>query len=206
MRNIALKGLTFIHTERHTWDASYRGFQHDWSAVDLADAAVRLRGARGCAVEGCRITGGGSSGIRLDLYAQDNRIEGNELSGLGGHGIELCGYGPGTVNVNKNNIISNNWIHHIGQLYWHAFAIYLAQSEGNIVSRNLIHNIPFVGITLSGSRDMNKFNPRYGEGWNCVRWDDFTPEQLKHWEEDLCRRQRAMEGVLPLSSHPKQPD
>jgi hypothetical protein len=68
----------------------------------------------------------------------------------GGVGILLAGYGPGTKDVNKRNEVSNNWVHHIGEIYWASPAIMVWQSGENKVTHNLIHNTPYSGITVSG--------------------------------------------------------
>jgi parallel beta-helix repeat protein len=69
---------------------------------------------------------------------------------MGGGGILLCGYGPGTKDVNKNNLIYNNNIHHVGEIYWHSPGIFLWQSGENRVANNLIHHTNYTGLILSG--------------------------------------------------------
>ncbi|MHC5183642.1 MAG: right-handed parallel beta-helix repeat-containing protein [Planctomycetota bacterium] len=176
---IVFKGIKFTGNDRYTWTDAEPSFQHDWSAVDQASAMLRLRCASDCVIEDCQFVQGGTAGVRIYLQASGNRIEGNRFSYLGEHGIAICGYGPGTKDVNRANKVLNNRIDHIGQLYWYAFGIYIAQSGENYIANNLIHNIPFVGITLSGCRDFNYQRPRNGEGYRTVRWQDFSDRNKK---------------------------
>ncbi len=176
---IVFKGIKFTGNDRYTWSDAEPSFQHDWSAVDQANAMLRLRCASDCVVEGCEFVQGATAGVRIDLQASNNRIEGNRFSHLGEHGVAICGYGPGTKDVNRNNKVLNNRIDHIGQLYWYAFGVYIAQSGENYIANNLIHNIPFVGITLSGCRDFNYQRGRHGEGYRSVRWQDISDKNKK---------------------------
>jgi hypothetical protein len=183
VRGIVFKGITFTGGDRYLAREEDRGFQHDWSAVDQANALLRLRGAEECVVEDCEFTQSGACGVRLDLYCQRNRIEGNRLNHLGEHGVVLCGYGPGTKDVNHSNEVLNNWIHHCGEIIWHAVGIYIAQSGSNHIAFNRLHDLPFIGITLSGVRNFNQDYPRADEGSRSIRWPDFPPGLTAHWKQ-----------------------
>ena len=150
VRNISFRGLTFMHGERYQVLADDAGLQHDWDMHDKANALLRLRGTENCSIENCRFRNSGSGAIRVDLHGQNNKITGNVIEQMGGAGVLLCGYGPGTKDVNKNNLVYNNHIHHVGRIYSHSPGIMVWQSGGNRVANNLIHNTPYTGIILSG--------------------------------------------------------
>lgn len=150
VRNLCFRGLTFQHGERYQVSADDAGLQHDWDMHDKANALVRLRGTENCVIEQCRFAHSGSGAIRIDLHGQHNTIAGNVIEHMGGAGILLCGYGPGTKDVNQNNLVSNNHIHHIGRIYSHSPGIMVWQSGENRVSNNLIHHTPYTAIILSG--------------------------------------------------------
>jgi hypothetical protein len=154
VRNISFEGLTFAHGDRDVWTDERVGLQHDWEMYDTANAMLRLRWARDCEITGCAFVGSANTGIRLDMYAQNNEISGNMLAHLGGSGIVLCGYGPGTRDLNKNNNIINNHIHHIGEIYWHNQGILLFQSGSNRIAHNQIHNVPYNAISVGGVSPM----------------------------------------------------
>ncbi len=158
VRNLCFRGLTFMHGEREQWVKGDKGLQHDWEMHDKATAMFRLRGAENCLIENCHFSQSGGSAIRVDLYGQNNRIESNLIEHIGGTGILLCGYGPGEKDVNKNNLIYNNHIHHTGEIYWHSPGIFLWQSGDNRIANNLIHNTPYSGIIVSGLLD--QFYPK----------------------------------------------
>ncbi|WP_390881477.1 right-handed parallel beta-helix repeat-containing protein [Thalassoroseus pseudoceratinae] len=160
VRNLQFRGLTFTHGDRYQLAANDAGLQHDWDMHDKPNALVRLRGTKNCVIEQCRFIHSGSGAIRVDLRGQENSISGNVIEHIGGTGILLCGYGPGTKDVNRKNNVSNNHIHHTGQIYWHSPGIMIWQSGENRVANNLIHHTPYTGIILSGC--MTHFFGRQG--------------------------------------------
>lgn len=157
---IVFRGLTFTCGRRDRWDKDHVGWglQHDWEMYDRGNAILRFRGAQRCAVENCRFVSTSGTAIRGDLHCRKLRIAGNEIAHVGGTGILLSGYGPGTKDVNRHNEIVGNHIHHVGGLYWHAAGIYIAQSGSNRVANNLVHHTPYTAIVVSGVRNLNAAN------------------------------------------------
>ncbi len=148
---LVFRGLTFTGGERLPWHGATKGeLQHKWEHFDVPSALVRLRGAKKCVIQGCRFINTSGAGLRLDLTCQENEVIDNEIAHTGGVGILLAGYGPGTKDENKHNIVSNNWVHHVGEIYWASPAIMVWQSGENRVTHNLIHDTPYSGITVSG--------------------------------------------------------
>jgi hypothetical protein len=149
--DLAFRGLTFTGGERLPWHGGTKGeLQHKWEHFDVPSALVRLRGAQRCTIEACRFVDTSGTGLRLDLTCLDNRVVDSEVAHTGGVGILLAGYGPGTKDESKRNTVSNNWIHHVGEIYWASPAIMVWQSGENKVTHNLIHDTPYSGITVSG--------------------------------------------------------
>ncbi len=173
VKNLVFRGITFTHGDRYKWEADRigRGLQHDWEMFDRPSAMVRLRGAENCAIENCTITNAGSTGIRLDLHCRNNRITGCEISQLGAVGILLNGYGFGTKDVNRGNEISNNNIHHIGQIYRQSAAVFVWQSGENHIANNLIHHTPYTAVIISGRIGLDPNGN--AECSKSVRWDEF---------------------------------
>jgi hypothetical protein len=184
VQGIVISNLTFKHGKRLVLRKDSRGIQHDWEMFDEGNAFVRLRGAENCVVRDCRFLNSAGSGLRLDLYSQNNRIEGNQLDNLGYTGILLCGYGPGTKDVNKNNLITNNEISRVGRLWFHALSIFVFQSGHNVISHNYIHDTMYDAIVVSGVR------PRFF-GYRFKDFPDFPnayPDlreimRIMRWEE-----------------------
>ncbi|MCM8532629.1 MAG: right-handed parallel beta-helix repeat-containing protein [Lentisphaeraceae bacterium] len=160
VRNLTFRGITFMHGQRYQLTKEDAGLQHDWDMLDKDNALLRLRGTEDCVIEKCHFLYSGSGAIRVDLHGQRNKISNNHIEHMGGGGILLCGYGPGTKDVNRNNLIFNNNIHHIGEIYWHSPGIFIWQSGENKVTNNLIHHTNYTAIIISGC--MTDFFARRG--------------------------------------------
>jgi hypothetical protein len=151
-KSIHFEGLTFMHGLRDSWEKGDKGLQHDWDMYDKGNAVLRFRHAEDCSVKACTFTTSSGDGVRLDLHCQHINISDNVFSYLGGTGILLSGYAPGSKDENKFNTISNNYIHHVGTIYTHAPGIFIAQSGHNLISHNTIHDLGYNGMVISGCR------------------------------------------------------
>ena len=171
VQGLVFRGLTFTHGDRLPWHGNTgRGLQHDWEMFDRPTALVRLRGAERCAIEDCHFLSSGHTAVRLDLHCRDNRIAGNHIERMGGVGILLSGFGPGTKDVNKRNEVTYTYIHHVGELYWGSVGIFAWQSGENRIAHNHIHHVPYTGIVVSGRIS---WDPKgVGECSQTVRWHE----------------------------------
>lgn len=177
VQGIELRGLTFMHGDRYPWHGRTGwGLQHDWECFDKPTALVRLRGAERCVIEDCEFVASGHTAIRLDLHCQNTRVVGNDIHDIGGVGILLAGYGPGTKNVNRVNHVLNNHIHHIGKEYWGSGAIFAWQSGENHIAHNYIHHVPYTAILATGR--ISRTPPGPGECSRTVRWGEL-PETFR---------------------------
>ncbi len=184
VRNICFRGLAFMHGDRYTVAEDDAGIQHDWDFMDKANALVRLRGTENCTVEQCHFAHSGSSAIRVDLHGQHTTVSGNHIEYMGAAGIVIAGYGPGTKDVSKNNLVYNNHVHHTGRIYSHAAGILVWQSGENRVANNLVHNTPYTGIILSGC--MTDFFAKRGrELGRTLRLDEIGNLPKKPGIEDV---------------------
>ncbi|MBP0904937.1 right-handed parallel beta-helix repeat-containing protein [Mariniflexile gromovii] len=180
VKGIAFKGITFTHADRLAWTNDENrlgwGMQHDWDMFDKPSAMIRFRGAEDCVVTDCNFLNSGGSGIRLDLYAQRNRIANCEFAHLGEAGILLAGYGAGTKDVNHHNDITNNHIHHFSEITWHSPGIWAWQSGSNHIANNFIHHSGYAAVMITNrvepNRDLN------GEGGRTIRQNEI-PETVK---------------------------
>jgi len=214
---LTFDGLEFRHNLREVWRQDDQGLQHDWERYDKGNAFLRFRHAEDCVVQNCRLTSGCGGGIRLDMHCQRIKILSNVLADLGGTGILLSGYAPGTVDVNKQNVVHNNWIHHVGQVFSHAPAIFVTQSGHNTITHNTIHDLPYDGIVVSGCRVLFvALHPQLAnrrELGNSVRIDEIRKglgnkpleriEQLApflHARENLVARNEIFRTMLTLDN------
>ena len=180
VRNLHFRGLTFKHGERYTLTKDDAGLQHDWDMLDKNNAMVRLRGAENCVIDNCHFLYSGSGAIRVDLHGINNEISNNHIEHMGGGGILLCGYGPGTKDVNKKNTVYNNNIHNVGEIYWQSPGIFLWNSGDNRVANNLIHDTNYSGLIVSGCVIRFFFRSDLREQCRAIRWDEIgdLPEKL----------------------------
>jgi hypothetical protein len=142
VENLHFRGLTFTQTgriEKLEW-GQYEG------------QAIRLQtGVANCSIVNCRFVDLGASGITLWRDCRGIEIDGNEFDRVGDTSIVIFDYlGEGPANSGFNRII-NNRIHHGGTVRRNACGIEMSMTEGNVVAHNLIHNMPYIGIRLSGA-------------------------------------------------------
>ena len=184
VRNLCFRGLTFTQGDRYSIAKDDAGIQHDWDFMDKANALVRLRGTENCVIEQCHFAHSGSSAVRVDLHGQNTKITDNHIEYMGAAGIVLAGYGPGTKDVNKNNLIYNNHVHHTGRIYWHSAGILMWQTGDNRVANNLVHNTPYSSIILCGC--MTHFFTRGGrELGQTLRKDEIGTLPRNYGIEDV---------------------
>lgn len=197
--HLRFEGLTFTHGARDTLLEEDLGLQHDWEMYDKANAVIRFRFAEDCEVASCVIKSSSGTGIRLDLHCQRIKIARNHIHHLGGGGIVLSGYGPGTKDVNKNNVVHDNYIHYIGQILLHSAAIFIAQSGHNEITHNTIQDVPYNGIVVSGCRPHEFYLVNripFRRAWvSSIRFDECEPFIKKGL---AAQYQNRLEHFLPL--------
>ncbi|MEI6890700.1 MAG: right-handed parallel beta-helix repeat-containing protein [Pontiella sp.] len=197
--HLHFEGLTFTHGLRDTLLEGDKGLQHDWEMYNKGNAVIRFRFAEDCNLTSCVIKSSSGTGIRLDLHCQRIKVEGNLLKHLGGGGIVLSGYGPGTKDVNKNNRVHDNYIHHIGELLLHSPAIFIAQSGYNEITHNTIRDVPYNGIVVSGCRPHEFYlinRIPFRRAWmSSIRFEECEPFIKKGL---AARWQNRLEYFLPL--------
>jgi hypothetical protein len=152
VEKVTIQGLTLAHTDRlpeNKWPESW--IRRQW---EHPDAMIYLQGAKDCVIADNRLLHSGSTGVTLDQFCQGNRVAGNEIGWPGSNGVFLMGYGPGTLDANKNNIITRNWIHDMGQgNYWHSGAINIFQSGHNQITLNLLQRSAYTCVSIVGVKD-----------------------------------------------------
>jgi hypothetical protein len=192
VRGLSFLGITFTHGDRFEMGGhTLLTMQHDRDLIDAPTALLRFRGAENCRIENCTFKNSGGTAIRLDLHVQQVKVVNNEIFDIGANGILLCGYGYGTKDVNRDNVIANNHIHNIGRLYWQGLGIWAWQSGHNLIGNNTIHNVPYTAISVTCGLS-------WTPGSSQVRWHEvglFTGKEP--WEE----RERFIHGRENIIEH-----
>lgn len=167
VQNVELRGLTFTCTDRLPEDQ----WPDEWvkRQAELPDGMISIEGAENCVIDSCTFTYSGSYAIAFQNYAQHNRVTRNEMGWLGCGGVLLQGFGPGTTDVSKHNIIQRNYIHHTGNGgFMHSAAVTLYQSNHNDISLNWLDHLPYAAVQIAGCH-----TKEFGPGREVKIWDSY---------------------------------
>ena len=188
VRFLSFVGLTFHHGLRNTFEKGDKTLQHDWEMYDKGNAMLRFRHAEDCSVNECDFSASSSVGVRLDLHCQRITVANSCFAYLGGTGVVLAGYGPGLKDENHDNAVTNNLIHHVGQIYSHSPGIFISQSGHNLISHNTIHDVGYNGMSLSDCRPhellLHKPLANRREWVSTLRLEECLPYIEKAWKTD----------------------
>ena len=155
IRNLHFRGLSFQHSDCQLPDGGYMGIQachctqgknwsRPWSRVP---AAILLDCAEGVSFEDGELAHLGGCGIELVTRCCDCLIQGNDVFDISGNGV-MVGGPRSEEEVPKDNRISNNHVHACGVEYYGAIGIWLGFTQRSIVSHNLVHDLPYSGISV----------------------------------------------------------
>lgn len=117
------------------------------------DGVVYLKDATDCTVVNCSFRNTGKYAVCL-TGGRGNLIDGNDMADGAEGGVLLL--------KTAGNTVSDNHIHHCGQVYKHIGGVVLegAGTDDNRVAHNMIHDISRYGISLknAGMRNRIEFN------------------------------------------------
>lgn len=149
--NMQIEGLAVGYTDR------------DYSAFWLSDASQ-------VTIKGNHIFNTGGGGIAVAGLASNNTFDGNLVHDTGGDGINL--YGDSTIGYPSQTTISNNYVHHTGQLRRASNGITIGRGSNIKVSHNLIHDTPRMGLRAYGSADASP--PVFNAANNTFEFNDVS--------------------------------
>ena len=157
VRYVELNGLTFEATDRLPEDE----WPADWLKrnSENPDGALFLQGVEVCVIKNCVFRQCGAYAVVLDHFARRVSVLQNEMTHLGSGGVEITGYGPGTLDVNHHHSIRRNYIHDTGRDYMHSAAVTIFGSGNNDVSLNWIADVPYAAVQISGASHSVFNNP-----------------------------------------------
>lgn len=155
IRNLHFRGLSFHHCGCQLPEGGYMGIQachctlgknwsRPWSRVP---AAVRFDYVQRSSIEDGELAHLGGCGIELVTGCRDNLVQGNDVFDVSGNGVMLGGP-RSEEEVPKDNRISNNHVHACGVEYFGATGIWLGFTQRSVVSHNLVHDLPYSGISV----------------------------------------------------------
>ncbi len=150
VRHIHFRGIEFRYTDRTPEDV----WPDEWTKrqAELPDAMISMEDAEHILIRDCTFLWSGSYAIDLEKYAQKIEVIHNEMGHMGCGGVLLQGYGPGLKDVNRNNTIAHNYIHHTGMGgYLHSAAVTVYQAGSNQICYNIINHVPYAGVQICGA-------------------------------------------------------
>jgi hypothetical protein len=146
VEHVVFRGLTFSHT---AWELPANDAGDAQSAQGVP-GAIWASGARDCAIDGCAIRNIGTYGIEIADGCTGIRVAGNEISDTGAGGIKLGGGDAASPAARRTGscVLSDNHIHHVGQVYHSGAGILIRHSAGNTVSHNEIDHTYYTAISV----------------------------------------------------------
>ena len=120
--------------------------------------------ARHCQLGACTVKLTGADGLRLHVGCSDCQILGNDVSATGHSGIALTSRDEDPAKRNWRIEISNNWVHHVGEVYKQVGGIDIwcdgprGGARQSHVAHNLVHDTPRWGITCGGNDNLIEYN------------------------------------------------
>jgi len=155
VRNVRFRGLRLMHTDWQLPPDGYMGIQAchygsnpqpglRWQRIP---AAVSMRYAEGCRVEGGVLAHLGGTGVELADGCRDCTVRGNHVFDVSANGIMVGG--PNVEEqVPRGNRVANNHVHAGGVEYYGAIGIWVGFAQGTAVTHNLVHDLPYTGISV----------------------------------------------------------
>jgi len=95
---------------------------------------IRLGDAQNIIIKYCRLLNSGQNGVIVEGDIEKCMIYGNLITQTVSGGVRFVG------GNNRDNIIENNYIHHVGE------GIYVRNSVGDLIRHNLIHDVDSNGF------------------------------------------------------------
>jgi parallel beta-helix repeat protein len=122
---------------------------------DCEWSAIVINGAKNIVIARCTIFNAGGYGVEINSGFR-NTVIGNDIYDVGDKGIFISGGERTTLSPGENRV-DNNYIHHVGVFSKTGSGIE-CRGVGNVVTNNLIHTTPRVGIWIEGNDHMIEYN------------------------------------------------
>ncbi|MDO9238268.1 MAG: right-handed parallel beta-helix repeat-containing protein [Aquabacterium sp.] len=139
------KGLKFRYAHSPLPAAGYV----DGQAAVAVEAAVQMDGVRNASVSDCEISRVGGYGVWLRANVRNVSVTGCEIYDTGAGGVKVgLGLQVADANATGYNTVQGNRIHATGFQFPGAVGVWIGQSSYNTVSKNLIGDTTYSGISV----------------------------------------------------------
>ncbi len=154
VENININRIIFAHTDWYLPNEGYKGDQSAWRLEESSGVgpAIDFVFTNNSVFSNNTIIHIGANALRS--YSENLQIIGNEITDIGANAIKLGVWDDHHSQdsdyyyITKNNIITDNRIHDIGEVYREGTGIFVMISGNNLISHNLIYNISAGGIDV----------------------------------------------------------
>jgi hypothetical protein len=145
VEQVHFRGLSFAYTN---WELP-PGNSNERQGSASVPACISMRGAVDCVFERCSVRNTGTAAFEIGRGCRGNRFVGNEIGYVAAGGFRIDG---GTEDHHpllrtRENVISDNHLHHYGEVYPSAVGILLGDTSGNRVVHNHVHHGWYTGIS-----------------------------------------------------------
>jgi parallel beta-helix repeat protein len=159
-RYISFEGLTFSYTD---WDYSTRGWVHSyvqWSkpedgrvdeqSVPDVSAAIEGVGSHAVSISKCTFTHLGGYAVDFHAGSKENVVSRNSMSDLGAGGVKIGDSRAPTFDwmATTDNVVSDNSIHDIGNVYLTGTGIWVGLASANTIAHNEVFNTYYIGVSV----------------------------------------------------------
>lgn len=131
---------------------------HDEFPEFSIPSAIDLTYAQDCALESCRVSKVGATGIGLGEGCRRNQIVGCEVFDAGGHGIHVgMPHGPICCedfdwerpdDEPQDNAVLHCHVHHTARMDWGAYGIFNSYANGTRIAHNRVEQQPYCGMAV----------------------------------------------------------
>ena len=144
--NLSLRGITFSYTD---WALGEHGYA-DTQAAFMIRGALKAEGLVNSSIEDCEFSHLANYAIDLGRGCRSVKMVGNDIFDMGAGGIRVGepNVGPEGFDQNSGHVITDNHIHHLGEVYKPAIGVFVIQSGNNRIAHNHIHDLYYTAVSL----------------------------------------------------------
>jgi len=159
--HLTFEGITFIGSDfTDNWRIFTRAEGDGSMPESLREGLIYIENADNITIRFCKIIGAGHSAVYINQSSQNDTVYGCWIEDAGFCGVYMNGYVIGTgpfksaaeSYVNKGHTISNNFIYDCGKFIGGGCGVQFYQSGDNIITHNVIAQMPRYGISYKGQR------------------------------------------------------
>jgi Right handed beta helix region len=159
---VTLEATDFTEWYRHGWVAeNASGENHQHAIYDRQIempqhrvGMVFMSNTNNLTITRSHLKNSGYSAVYMLFYNQNNRVDASWIEHSGYAGVFLEGKYPGEGDVLRNNTLTNNLIHDVGEMVGHGSGYVLMQASNNELSHSEIHHSARFGTYLAGWREL----------------------------------------------------